>query len=233
MMHLKNIVAGNPKTPDQYQLTKKFGVVWLFDEDGKNWYEEQKKFSADSLKIAYDKNNIIVDINKDVSAINPEGCSVVELPDITANRRADISGRWGFDGTNIIDLMTPEKAREHKNHEIDAWRNRQENGSVTFTWNNHSWDASKAAQDRLAPVLVVAKSGQLPEGFFWTDANNEDIPVTVDDLTAIDAGMTQAMVNMGWKIHERQREMKKEIDELMQVSDILNYSVGWPDDNGN
>ncbi|ECW2408009.1 tail fiber assembly protein, partial [Salmonella enterica subsp. enterica serovar Schwarzengrund] len=25
MMHLKNIVAGNPKTPEQYQLTKKFG----------------------------------------------------------------------------------------------------------------------------------------------------------------------------------------------------------------
>ncbi|HAK8274346.1 TPA: tail fiber assembly protein [Salmonella enterica] len=98
MMHLKNIVAGNPKTPEQYQLTKKFGVVWLFDEDGKNWYEEQKKFSADSLKIAYDKNNIIVDINKDVSAINPEGRSVVELPDITANRRADVSGRWMYDG---------------------------------------------------------------------------------------------------------------------------------------
>ncbi|ASG15916.1 tail fiber assembly protein [Salmonella enterica] len=101
MMHLKNIVAGNPKTPEQYQLTKKFGVVWLFDEDGKNWYEEQKKFSADSLKIAYDKNNIIVDINKDVSAINPEGCSVVELPDITANRRADVSGRWMFNGEQV------------------------------------------------------------------------------------------------------------------------------------
>ncbi|ENK6197168.1 DUF4376 domain-containing protein [Salmonella enterica subsp. enterica serovar Oranienburg] len=232
-MHLKNIVAGNPKTPEQYQLTKKFGVVWLFDEDGKNWYEEQKKFSADSLKIAYDKNNIIVDINKDVSAINPEGCSVVELPDITANRRADISGRWGFDGTNIIDLMTPEKAREQKTHEIDAWRNRQENGSVTFTWNNHSWDVSKASQDRLAPVLVVAKSGQLPEGFFWTDANNEDVPVTVDDLTAIDAGMTQAMVIQGFKIHERQRQMKKDISELTKVSDILNYPVGWTDNNGN
>ncbi|EJH1628181.1 tail fiber assembly protein, partial [Salmonella enterica] len=102
MMHLKNIVAGNPKTPDQYQLTKKFGVVWLFDEDGKNWYEEQKQFSADTLKIAYDKNNIIVDINKNISAINPEGCSVVELPNITANRRADVSGRWMFDGEKII-----------------------------------------------------------------------------------------------------------------------------------
>lgn len=113
MMHLKNIVAGNPKTPDQYQLTKKFGVVWLFDEDGKNWYEEQKKFSADSLKIAYDKNNIIVDINKDVSAINPEECSVVELPDITANRRADVSGRWMFNGEQVSKrIYSPEELRQ-------------------------------------------------------------------------------------------------------------------------
>ncbi|EBF9926103.1 tail fiber assembly protein [Salmonella enterica subsp. enterica] len=113
MMHLKNIVAGNPKTPDQYQLTKKFGVVWLFDEDGKNWYEEQKKFSADSLKISYDKNNIIVDINKDVSAINPEGYSVVELPDITANRRADVSGSWMFNGEQVSKrIYSPEDLRQ-------------------------------------------------------------------------------------------------------------------------
>ncbi|EBC5054579.1 tail fiber assembly protein [Salmonella enterica] len=113
MMHLKNIVAGNPKTPDQFQLTKKFGVVWLFDEDGRNWYEEQKKFSADSLKIAYDKNNIIVDINKNVSAINPEGCSVIELPDITANRRADVSGRWIFNGEQVSKrVYSPEELRQ-------------------------------------------------------------------------------------------------------------------------
>ncbi|ENP2198810.1 tail fiber assembly protein [Salmonella enterica] len=113
MMHLKNIVAGNPKTPEQYQLTKKFGVVWLFDEDGKNWYEEQKKFSADSLKIAYDKNNIIVDINKDVSAINPEGYSVIELPDLTANRRADVSGRWMFNGEQVSKrIYSPEELRQ-------------------------------------------------------------------------------------------------------------------------
>ncbi|ECE0503531.1 tail fiber assembly protein [Salmonella enterica subsp. enterica] len=113
MMHLKNIVAGNPKTPEQYQLTKKFGVVWLFDEDGKNWHEEQKKFSADSLKIAYDKNNIIVDINKDVSAINPEGYSVIELPDITANRRADVSGSWMFNGEQVSKrIYSPEELRQ-------------------------------------------------------------------------------------------------------------------------
>ncbi|EOZ4489095.1 DUF4376 domain-containing protein, partial [Salmonella enterica subsp. diarizonae] len=126
-----------------------------------------------------------------------------------------------------------EDARKQKHVEINHWRDTQENGSVTFTWNNHSWDASKASQDRLAPVLIVAKSGQLPPGFFWTDASNEDVPVTVDDLTAIDAGMTQAMVVQGFKIHERQRQMKKDISELTKVSDILNYPVGWSDNSGN
>lgn len=126
-----------------------------------------------------------------------------------------------------------EDARKQKHAEINRWRDIQENGSVTFTWNNHSWDASKASQDRLAPVLIVAKSSQLPPGFFWTDASNEDVPVTVDDLTAIDAGMTQAMVVQGFKIHERQRQMKKDISELTKVSDILNYPVGWSDNSGN
>ncbi|EIE5970184.1 DUF4376 domain-containing protein [Salmonella enterica] len=233
MMLLKNINPGSPKTPEQAELAKKHKIIFLFSEDGQDWYECQKLFSPDTIKVAYDGQGVIRCISKDVSTINPNGFSVAEVPDTTANRRADISGRWGFDDTNIIDLMPPDKAREQKTREIDAWRNQQENGSITFTWNNHSWDASKSSQDRLAPVLVVAKSGQLPDGFFWTDASNEDVPVTIDDLMAIDAGMTQTMVMQGFKIHERQRQMKKDIDGLTKVSDILNYSVGWPDNSGN
>lgn len=134
-----------------------------------------------------------------------------------------------------VDIPLPdiEDARNQKHNEINAWRDQQENGSTTFDWNGHKWDAGKASQDRLAPVLAVAKSGQLPDGFFWTDANNEDVPVTVDDLTAIDAGMTQAMIVQGFKIHERQRQMKNDISELTKVSDILNYPIGWPDNSGN
>ncbi|END2760318.1 DUF4376 domain-containing protein [Salmonella enterica] len=134
-----------------------------------------------------------------------------------------------------VDIPLPdiEDARNQKHAEINAWRDQQENGSTTFDWNGHKWDAGKASQDRLAPVLVVAKAGQLPDGFFWTDASNEDVPVTVDDLLAIDAGMTQVMVTQGFKIHERQRQMKKDISELTKVSDILNYPVGWSDNNSN
>ncbi|HAG5359197.1 TPA: tail fiber assembly protein, partial [Salmonella enterica] len=113
MMHLKNISAGNPKTMVQFQLTKRSGVIWLFSEDGQNWYEEQKNFAADTLKIAYDKNGVIVNISKDVSTINPSGLSVVELPNITANRRADIYGGWVFDGEKVIKrVYTSEELRQ-------------------------------------------------------------------------------------------------------------------------
>lgn len=118
MQHLKNIIAGNPKTVEQYQLTKNFDVIWLWSEDGKNWYEELKNFQEDTIKLAYTVEGIIVAMDKDVSAINPEGLSVVELPDITANRRADISGKWMFkDGVVIKRTYTEEEQRQQAENE--------------------------------------------------------------------------------------------------------------------
>ncbi|KUT27302.1 tail fiber assembly protein [Escherichia coli] len=113
MMHLKNITAGNPKTKEQYQLTKQFNIKWLYTEDGKNWYEEQKNFQSDTLKMVYDHNGVIICIEKDVSAINPEGASVVEVPDITANRRADDSGKWMFkDGAVVKRIYTADEQQQ-------------------------------------------------------------------------------------------------------------------------
>ncbi|EDX0714578.1 tail fiber assembly protein [Escherichia coli] len=118
MQHLKNITAGNPKTVEQYQLTKNFDVIWLWSEDGKNWYEELKNFQENTIKLAYTVEGIIVAIDKDVSAINPEGLSVVEVPDITANRRADISGKWMFkDGVVIKRTYTEEEQRQQAENE--------------------------------------------------------------------------------------------------------------------
>ncbi|EAW9401595.1 DUF4376 domain-containing protein [Salmonella enterica] len=233
MQNIKNFTRGNPKTAEQLVQANRHRVMFLFSEDGQEWYECQKQFAPDTIKVAYDADGVIRSLSLDVSALWPDNLSVAEVPDTTANRRADISGRWGFDGENIIDLMTADKAREQKTREIDAWRDSQENSSIKFDWSGRQWDAGKVSQDRLTPVLMVAKDGGLPADFFWTDANNEDIPVTVDDLTAIDAGMTQTMVMQGFKIHERQRQMKKDIDKLTKVSDILNYPVGWPDNSGN
>lgn len=231
MVNIKNFTPGNPKTPEQLELANKHRVLFLFSEDGQEWYEAQKQFAADTIKFSYDSDGVIRSISRDVSALWPVGLSVAEVADTTANRRADISGRWGFDGTDVIDLMTLEKARRAKRDEINRWRDRQEDGSAVFEWNGRKWDASKASQERLSSILVLTRTADLPAGFYWTDADNNDVSATPDDLVAISESMTATMVAQGWKIHERQRDMKKEVDELIKVSDILNYVVGWPDDN--
>ncbi|EKB5400935.1 DUF4376 domain-containing protein [Salmonella enterica] len=231
MVNIKNFTPGDPKTPEQLELANKHRVLFIFSEDGQEWYEAQKQFAPSTIKFSYDSDGVIRSISRDVSALWPVGLSVAEVADTTANRRADISGRWGFDGTDVIDLMTLEKARRVKRDEINRWRDIQEDGSAVFEWNGRKWDASKASQERLASILVLTRTADLPPGFYWTDADNNDVSVTPDDLISINENMTATMVAQGWKIHERQRDMKKEVDELMKISDILNYVVGWPDDN--
>lgn len=102
MLHLKNITAGNPKTAEQYQMTKRYSVTWLFSEDGKNWYEELKNFASDTIKIAYTGDGRVVWVGKDVTGIEPRNASVIEVPDITANRRITAPGYWFYRNDEFV-----------------------------------------------------------------------------------------------------------------------------------
>ncbi|HEI2352877.1 TPA: tail fiber assembly protein [Escherichia coli] len=102
MLHLKNITVGNPKTAEQYQLTKQYDVTWLFSEDDKNWYEEQKKFASDTIKMVYTGDGRVVWVGKDVTGIEPRNASVIEVPDITANRRITAPGYWFYRNDEFV-----------------------------------------------------------------------------------------------------------------------------------
>ncbi|EHK5575864.1 tail fiber assembly protein, partial [Escherichia coli] len=102
MLHLKNITAGNPKTAEQYQMTKQHSIVWLFSEDDKNWYEELKNFASDTIKVAYNEKGRVVWVGKDVTGIEPTNVSIIELPDITANRRIEAPGYWFYRNDEFV-----------------------------------------------------------------------------------------------------------------------------------
>lgn len=130
-----------------------------------------------------------------------------------------------------VDIPLPdiEDARSRKHDEINAWRNKQESANYTFTFDNHKWDYGKATQERLSLSVQMAKQNKLPAGFIWTDADNNDVPMTAGELLNLSDAIDQAMFTMGLKIHMRQREMKEEIDKLTDVKTILDYKIGWPD----
>ncbi|MCX1970406.1 tail fiber assembly protein, partial [Escherichia coli] len=102
MLHLKNITAGNPKTAEQYQMTKQHGITWLFSEDDKNWYEELKNFASDTIKMVYTGDGRVVWVGKDVTGIEPRNASVIEVPDITANRRITVPGYWFYRNDEFV-----------------------------------------------------------------------------------------------------------------------------------
>lgn len=204
------------------------GVGFLQDENGNDWYECQKLFADNTYKISYDSDNIIRSITTDVSALYPVNASVAELDELPEG--CDITGRWKYDNGEVVDTMTPEKAIKQKTAEINTWRDEQEQGNVTFEVEGYHWDASLASLTRIEPVMTLVTTGVLPSSFFWTDANNEDIPATAELLAAIYKGMQQALVVQGFKIHERQRQMKQEVAELATVAEIEAYKVGWGED---
>lgn len=130
-----------------------------------------------------------------------------------------------------VDIPLPdiEDARSRKHDEINAWRNKQESANYTFTFDNHKWDYGKATQERLSLSVQMAKQNKLPAGFIWTDADNNDVPMTAGELLNLSDAIDQAMFTKGLQIHLRQREMKEEIDKLTDVKAILDYKIGWPD----
>ncbi|HFS3126571.1 TPA: DUF4376 domain-containing protein [Escherichia coli] len=219
-MHIKNFRQYTPENPDVP------GAMYLKSEDGQDWYECQSLFSAETLKVVYNSAGVITGISRVASVLWPVNQSVVEVADTEENRKADISGRWGFDGEKITDLLTAEKARGMKGDEINAWRNAMEAANYTFEHNGRKWDYGKSTQTRLEPSVAAAKAGKLPEAFFWTDAENNDVPVTAEELIALSEAAGQAMFTKGMEIHVRQRTMKKELEKLTSADEILAYRVG-------
>lgn len=107
MQDIKNFTPYKPESPVIS------GAAHLKSEDGHDWYECQKMFSPDTIKVEYDNNGVITCISRDVSGFWPVGKSVAEVPDTEENRRADISGGWKFkDGKVVQRVYSPEELRK-------------------------------------------------------------------------------------------------------------------------
>lgn len=179
-------------------------------------------FFPDELKDAYQNAG---NWPQDATEVEESVFSVYSAPPPQGKQRAA-----GKDGLPCwVDIPPPDidDARSQKHDEINAWRDNQENANYTLTFNNHNWDYGKTTQERLSLSVQMAKSNKLPASFIWTDADNNDVPMTAGELLNLSDAIDQAMFAKGLEIHMRQREMKENIDKLADVKAILDYVVGW------
>ena len=104
---------------------KTFGetAVYLEDENGLDWYESQAKFSANTLKVMFDDNGLIVSSSRDVSSLFPLNCGVLEI-----DTKED-----GLNGSYVINGKLVKTPKPSKFHE----------------WNGTEWIIPKEKQDAL------------------------------------------------------------------------------------
>ncbi|EHI7917020.1 DUF4376 domain-containing protein [Salmonella enterica] len=222
-MELKNVSRYHPD-----EMPYGEGVQYFKSEDGLDFYASQDKFTKKYKLCTEPDTGIIRSAAQDVSELYPCGFTIVETDELPEG--FNIFGDWIWNGVAIVRKgILADAARTLKHDEINQWRNNQENANYTFMYNNRKWDYGKSTQERLNLSVQMAKQNKLPEGFFWTDADNNDVPMTAGELLNLSDAIDQVMFIKGMQIHVRQRQMKEDINSLTSAQDIFNYPVGWPE----
>ncbi|VDZ64085.1 Caudovirales tail fibre assembly protein [Serratia odorifera] len=140
MKNLKNLKQYTPNEPALGTT-----VAYLRDEGGNDWYESQKDFSADTVKVAYDADGIIWAVARDVSMLWPINLSVAEVSEKSAPRKLSDTGTWVFNDEKIIPrTYTKEEYKaqaqaqkelllDEANKKTQAWQTQLMLGIITDT----------------------------------------------------------------------------------------------------
>lgn len=124
-----------------------------------------------------------------------------------------------------VDPRTLQDLKDLAHAKIESWRNKQEAVEFVFEHAGHQWDGGLVVRQRMQPVLGLPT---LPEGFFWTDALNNDVPMDMASLQLLASAHEQALVVRGFQIHARQRAMKESLGTMTRQQ-LLDFTPGWED----
>ena len=138
------------------------------------------------------------------------------------------AGTYGSVSAFVATEAVLEAAKAAKREEINIWRDVQENMEYVMEFNGRNWDYGKKTLSRISMTRLMAENNRLPEGFAWTDGDNNVVPVTAAEIIALADATEQAMFAKGVEINTRQLQMKAEVEALTDLKAIRSYPVGWP-----
>lgn len=101
MLTLRNLSVYMPDEPDFLPDILSL-ATHLQTEDGLDWYYHRTRFRDDTLKIMYDKKNIIRGFSFNAQALWPDGLSVTEIKPENVPAEFSEKGEWIWNGEEII-----------------------------------------------------------------------------------------------------------------------------------
>ncbi|MGH1374449.1 MAG: DUF4376 domain-containing protein [Cellvibrionaceae bacterium] len=101
--------------------------------------------------------------------------------------------------------------------EINRWRDYQEEAGIEYL--GHQFETRQKDRERLLLTMTPFLAGvPIPDGFYWTSADDIDVPMPTLEVLA---GLSGAMVLRGNEIHQRQRAAKDLVAKSKNSGDIV------------
>lgn len=199
-----------------------FKYIAIFDKNSKDWYEEQKKFEQDTLKILYKKDTCkILSWDEDVSKIAPtEIGDVVE--EVKNEIELNIEKRYHFLDNKVVELKENQKIennkivdilseidylKKQKREELKKIRNQKIEANIEV--HGSVFQVRNSDKENFDDVELMMRTGEIDENYKknWVLADN-----SIKGFTA------QQIIDV-WK------ERTKRKDRIFQEFGILSMEL--------
>ena len=212
---------------------------WVHDGQ----FKPREPITINAPSIAFEPSSATVVILSNL----PQGCSIhirgtANMP-FSAQVVQEVNGELRFApplvGTYVCRVVgrynCPEFTFEVQPVEVIKSRRQDEVSGIKeerllggFLWNGHRWDADAKAQSNVTSMASAVAAGmELPQGFFWTTYDNQDIPIDASGVTALSA----AMMTFIFSTHAHARQLKDTIEAQSSNSEVmaLDLTSNWPE----
>jgi hypothetical protein len=96
MQQFSKFSVYTPQDAGRLALSAEYGVMFLKNIDGQDWYDCRHLFARDTLKIGYDDTGRVATFTMDVDALMPVDLAVAEVPATVDNMRISLGADWFY-----------------------------------------------------------------------------------------------------------------------------------------
>lgn len=133
------------------------------------------------------------------------------------------SGKWGEIAPFTITPELIAAAKDSKRQEINDWRVVQEEAPLTIEYEGHQWQVDAKTLQRIDPAASMRNIAG--STFYWGDVDNEDVPLTGEQLQGLRDAMFAAVAKRNNDLYKQSRAMKEALDELTDLETIRAFKM--------
>lgn len=146
------------------------------------------------------------------------------VPSLAGRYVVQVVGRYSAPEFSI-EVQPLAVVKERRQADVTAKKAEQLEGGIL--WNGHRWDADAAAQANVSSMASAVSSGMvLPDDFFWTDYDNQDVSIDSEGIASLNA----ALMTFVFATHSRARQLKEAIEVQTSNEAVMGLDIaeGWP-----